>query len=153
MTQPRVSAATTVIAAVLGLLVVAELVVRNWSLPDTVPLLTGHAGPLEWLFYLVLPVLQGVLLLFGTILMVARVRLGRSLAIVGAALVLVTPVAFGVANGRFFWQVDLPALTAVLDYGTLLLAAAVIALAALPATGSYLRGGGHRPLRAASPAP
>jgi hypothetical protein len=154
--MPRVSAATTVTAAVLALVIVAAMVVRHWSLPNGVPLLLRYGGPLEILFELAVPVIVTLLLVLAAVLMLTRVPAGRPLAIVGAALVLAAPVALFAIVGQFPWEFSPSPLSSVLLYVPMALAVVLIVLASAPVTGLYLRAKGnvgsvhdgqHRPTR------
>ncbi|MFC0547311.1 hypothetical protein [Kutzneria chonburiensis] len=140
--KPRVSAGTTVTAAVLALAIVVISVVRQWTLPGGVSLLLEYGGVLEILFELVLPVLVPLLLLVAAILMLVRVPAGRPLAVVGAALVIAVPVAVFAIVGQFPWDISRSAGSAVLLYLPIALAVILIVVASAPVTGAYLRSKG-----------
>jgi hypothetical protein len=135
--RPPVSATTTVVAVALALAIAVATVVRYWSLPTGISLLLRHGGPMELLFELVLPMLVPVLLLIAAFLMVARIRAGRMLAIVGAGLVLIAPVAVTAVVGQ--WPNPGTTANTVLLYLPMVLAVALVVLAAIPVTGIYLR--------------
>jgi hypothetical protein len=125
------------VAVALALAIAVATVVRYWSLPTGISLLLRHGGPPELLFELVLPLLVPVVLLIAAFLMIARIRAGRVLAIVGAGLVLVAPVAVTAVVGH--WPDPGSTANTVLLYLSMVLAVALVVLAAIPVTGIYLR--------------